>query len=569
MAICPGAVRFRWPIPFSLGFVCFWLIAFWVVATAASAGQATVSTYHNDKGRTGHNLLETTLTLSNVNSTQFGRIFSQYVDGYIYAQPLYVPNVSVAGLGTHNAVFVATMNDSVYAFDADNRAGSNAQPLWKVSFIDPKKGITTVSSNDVNCSDLITPEIGVVGTPVIDTTSGTLYVVARTKEKKGVFYQRLHALDIGSGAEKFGGPVVIQASVAGTGNGSVNGTLSFNPQIQNQRSALLLQNGQVYIAWGSHCDSGGYHGWLMAYDDKSLEQKGAWATTPNGEQGAIWESGSGPAGDESLNTYFATGNGTFDANSAGTDYGQSMVKLASPKKGTFAVLDYFTPYNGPNLNVGDFDIGSGGLMLLPDQTSGPVLHLLIQGDKVGNIYLVNRDNMGHYNAQNNNQIVQYLAGAELGMWNSPTFWNNRIYFGAANDTLKEFGFNPSNGLLNTAPASQTTAPFPYPGTTISVSANQDSNAIAWGLDNSSYKTNTGAVLHAYDAKNLATELYNTNQNASRDNPGGAVKFAVPTVVNGKVYVGTQSKLSVYGLISSSSQGKESSVRSSDGSSRLK
>lgn len=525
----------------------------WLLTALSSYGaaQATVATYHNDKGRTGNNLLETMLTLNNVNPTQFGKLFSQFVDGFIYSQPLYVPNVNVAGLGTHNVVFVATMNDSVYAFDADGHTGSNAQPLWKASFINPKSGITTVPAADVNCSDLYSPKIGIVGTPVIDTTGGTLYVVARTKES-GVYYQRLHALDITSGAEKFGGPVVIQASVLGSGSGSIHGTITFDPLIQNQRSALLFQNEMIYIAWGSHCDSGSYHGWLMAYDHASLAQKGVWVTTPNGSLGAIWESGSGPAGDLSQNTYFAVGNGTFDANLAGTDYGQSIVKLAPPSNNTFSVLDYFTPYNGPNLNVGDYDIGSGGAMLLPDQTKGPHLHLLVQGDKVGNIYLVDRDNMGHYNAANNNQIVQCLAGAELGMWNSPTWWNNRIYFGAAGDVIKAFGLNTSTGLLTTTPTSQTAKAFAYPGTTTSISANQDSNAILWALDNSTYKTNSGAALYAYDATNLATELYTSSQKFNRDNPGAAVKFAVPTVANGKVYVGTQTKLSVYGLLSSAS-----------------
>ena len=522
-----------------------------VVLNGYGSAQATVATYHNDKGRTGNNLLETTLTPSNVNPSQFGKLFSQFVDGFLYAQPLYVPNVSITGLGIHNVVYVATMNDSVYAFDADSKSGGNAQPLWKVSFINPKSGITTVPASDVNCEDLITTKIGIVGTPVIDTGSGTLYVIARTKES-GAYYQRLHALDIKSGSEKFGGPVVIQASVPGSGSGSVQGTISFDPQIQNQRSALLFQNGMVYIAWGSHCDSGYYHGWLMAYDHATLAQKGVWISTPNGDLGAIWESGSGPAGDESSNTYFAVANGAFDANIAGTDYGQSMVKIAPPSSGSFVMLDYFTPYNGPNLNVGDYDIGSGGAMLLPDQSKGPHLHLLVQGDKAGNIYLVDRDNMGHYNALNNNQIVQCLAGAELGMWNSPTWWNNRVYFGAAGDSLKAFGLNTGSGLLTTTPTSQTVKVFGYPGTTTSVSANQDNNAIVWALDNATYKTTSGAVLYAYDATNLATELYASTRRSTRDNPGAAIKFAVPTVANGKVYVGTQTKLSVFGLLPTAS-----------------
>ncbi len=511
-----------------------------------AAGQATVSTYHNDKQRTGNNLLETTLTPSNVNSTQFGKLFSQPVDGFIYAQPLFVPNLSISGK-THNVVFVATMNDAVYAFDADSNTGSNSSPLWKASFINPPT-VTTVPTSDVNCTDLIANQIGIMGTPVIDTATNTLYVIARTKES-GTYFQRLHALDITTGAEKNGGPVVIQATVAGTGEGSVNGSISFDAKIQNQRSALLRQNGDIYIAWASHCDNGAYHGWLMAYDKKTLVQEAAWLTTPNGSDGAIWESGSGPAGDPSSNIYFATGNGTFDANTGGSDYGQSVVKLAPPSGATFAVLDYFTPYNGPGLNSGDFDIGSGGVMLLPDQTKGPHLHLLVQGDKVGNIYLINRDNMGHYNSQNNNQIVQYLAGVELGMWNSPAWWNNNVYFGASGDSLKAFSLNKTTGLLSTTPTSQTAKVFSYPGTTPSISANQTTNAILWALNNTTYKTTHGAVLHAYDATNLATELYNSNQNSSRDNPGPAVKFTVPTVANGKVYVGTQTQLSVFGLLS--------------------
>jgi PQQ-like domain len=510
------------------------------------SAQATVATYHNDNQRTGNNRLETTLTPSNVNSSEFGKLFSQTVDGFIYAQPLYVPNVKVGSV-THDIVFVATMNDSVYAFDADSNSGSNASPLWKVNFTNPAKGITTVSTTDVNCPDTITTEIGIMGTPVIDTSGGTIYVIARTKES-GKFFQRLHALDITSGAEKFGGPIVIQASVSGTGKGSVKGTLSFNALIENQRSALLLQNGLVYVAWGSLCDKNTYHGWLMAYNSTTLAQTAVWVTTPNASEGAIWASGSGPAGDSSFNTFIPIANGTFDVNTSGKDYGQSMVKLGPPANNTFSVLDYFEPYDGTNLDTGDHDIGSGGMVLLPDQTGGPHLHLLVQSDKVGNIYLVDRDNMGQYNSQNNNQIVQYLPAANRGMWNSPTWWNNNVYFGASSDVLKAFAFNTTTGLLSTTPTSQSAKSFAYPGTTGSVSANQTTNGIFWALNNSGYKTTGAAVLHAYDATNLASELYNSGQNSTRDNPGPAVKFTVPTVANGKVYVGTQTKLSVFGLL---------------------
>jgi hypothetical protein len=513
-------------------------------STAKSSTIATVSTYHNDKQRTGQNLLETTLNTTNVNSTQFGKLFSQKVDGYIYSQPLYVPSLTI-GSATHNVVFVTTMNDSVYAFDADSNTGANANPLWKVNFLGT--GITTVPSSAVDCTGTITTQIGIMGTPVIDATTGVMYVVARTEES-GAYYQKLHALDITTGAEMYGGPVTIAASVIGTGTGSSGGMLSFDALIQNQRSALLFQNSQVYIAWGSHCDKNSYHGWLMAYGYKTLDQKAAWVTTPDGNEGAIWDAGSGPAGDTSNNIFLAIANGTFDVNTGGTDYAQSLVKLAPPSGGTFTVSDYFTPYNGPSLDTGDWDIGSGGIMLLPSQTKSPVQQLAVQGNKSGDIYVVNRQNMGHYNSENNNQIVQYLPNADKGQWNSPAWWNENVYFGGSDDTLKAFGLDTTTGLLSTTPTSTTTHKFNYPGTTPSISANQAKDGVLWALDNSSYKTSTGAVLYAYDATNLATELYDSSQNSARDDPGGAVKFQVPTVANGKVYVATQTQLSVFGLL---------------------
>jgi hypothetical protein len=513
---------------------------------AACLAQVSVPLYHNDRQRSGHNTEETRLTPHNVNVKHFGKLFSQPVDGYIYAQPLYQEDVVLANKSVHNVVFVATMNDSVYAFDADSNTGGNAKPLWQAIFINPSLGITPVPTADVGCSDIITPEIGILSTPVLHPIGGTLYVLARTKES-GQYVQRLHALDIGSGAEKFGGPVVIQASVPGTGSGSSGGVIHFQPLIQNQRSALLLQGGLVYIAWGSHCDAGAYHGWLMAYGATTLQPAGVWVTTPNGSRGAIWESGNGPAGDASDHVYVAIGNGTFDVNNSGIDYGQSIVKLSTPTQGTFSVLDYFTPYNALNLDPEDMDIGSGGAALLPNQDSGPNIHLLVQADKEGTIYLVNRDQMGHYNPNNNDQIVQWIPKAELGMWNSPALLDNTVYLGANGDYLKAFSFKSSTGLLSVTPASQTTNTFGYPGTTPSISSDKHRNGIVWALDNSSYKNTSGAVLYAYDAANLATELYSSNQDAARDNPGPAVKFAVPTVANGRVYVGTQTQLSVFGL----------------------
>jgi hypothetical protein len=522
--------------------------AMWVcLMPAAAPGQATVTTYHNDNARTGQNLNETILATSNVSTSTFGRLFSVPVDGFVYAQPLYLSNVSVSNLGTHNVVYVATENDSVYAFDADGIAGTNANPLWHVSFLN--SGATTLSTSDVSCTD-ITPQIGITSTPVIDSTSGTLYVVARTKEN-GSFVQRLHALDVTSGAEKFGGPVVIQASVPGSGTGSVNGTVSFDAQSQNQRAGLLLQNGMVYIAWGSLCDVSPYRGWVMAYGAQSLAQVAAVITTTTAVGGGIWEAGSGLAADEFFDVYFATGNGAFDANSGGSDYGNSIVKLGLPTSGGFPVADYFTPYN--QSTFGSSDLGSGGVLLLPDQAAGSAHpHLAVQAGKLGEIYLLDRDNMGHFNASNNSQIVQDIPGAlPNGEWNLPAWWNNTLYFSGKSDPIRAFAFNPTTETFATIPSSVSTKVFGYPGTTPSLSANGTGAAILWAINSTTYASSAPAALFAYDASNLAKQLYSTGQNGARDNPGPAVKFTVPTVANGKVYVGTQTLLSVFGLFAAS------------------
>src|SRR5579859_7170713 len=519
-----------------------------IFGTAQLTVLYAVVTYHNDMGRTGEDISETVLTPATVNKTHFGRQFSQPVDGYIYAQPLYMPGVNIAG-GVHNVVYVATEHDSVYAFDADNNAGANANPLWKVSLIPP--GGSTVSSGDAGCGDLV-PEIGITSTPVINANTGTLYVVSKTKES-GKFFQRLHALDITSGAEKFGGPVTIQASVKGTGDGS-NGTgvVTFNPLREHNRTSLLLQNGLVYIGWASHCDNGPYHGWLMAYNPATLAQVAVFNTSPNSGLSGIWMAGAGLAGD-GTNVFFATGNGTFDVNSGGKDYGDSIMSVGPPSAGTppttFPVLSYFTPFNQSNLNGGDVDVGSGGVLLLPTQT-GQHPHLLVQVGKGNTIYLVDRDNMGGYCASctsRDTQIVQELQGAVGGMWGMPAFWNNNIYFGGSGDRVKAYSFNATgNGLLSTNPTSRSTVGIGSFGPTPSVSANGNSNGIVWVIQADAYGGPGSAILRAFDATNLATELYNSNQNAG-DSPGGSVKFTVPTIANGKVYVGTSSQLSVYAL----------------------
>ncbi len=502
---------------------------------------AQVATQHNDNNRTGQNLNETILNPTNVNVNQFGQLFSQTLDGYVYAQTLYVPNVSIPGQGTHNVVYVATEHDSVYAFDAD----ANLPSLWHTSFINAAKGITTLSSNDVGCSDLV-PEIGITGTPAIDTTSGTLYVVSNTKQN-GKFFQQLHALDITTGAEKFGGPILINAKVKGTGDGSVNGYVHFDPLKNHQRPGLLLQNGSVYIGWASHCDIGPYHGWVMSYDSQTLRQNGVWNSTPNAGLGGFWSGGSGIAADSSNNLYVASGNGMFDVNTGGRDYGDSIIKLSPPTNDRFKVADYFTPYDQGSLYNGDVDLGSGGVLLLPDQV-GPYPHLLVESGKEGTIYLISRDNLGHYNPNNNDQIVQSLNTAIGGVWGMPAWWNNNIYFGGQYDYLKAYSFNPSTELLSTNPTSESGTYYSYPGPTPSISANGTTNGIAWTLQTDGTGPNGAAILHAYDATNLANELYNTTQNASRDTPGGAVKFTVPTIANGKVYVPAVDVLNIYGIL---------------------
>jgi hypothetical protein len=507
--------------------------------------QVRVTTYHNDNARTGQNTAETTLTPANVNSNQFGKLFSTTLDGgYVYAQPLYMPNVNIAG-GTHNVLYVATEHDSLFAIDADSGA-----MLWQQSFINPSAGITTVSSGDVGCGDLV-PEIGITSTPVIDPGTGTIYLVAKTKEN-GNFVQRLHALDITTHAEKFGGPVVISATSQGR---------TFDPLKQHNRPGLLLENGHVVIAWASHCDNGPYQGWVISYNAGNLAQEAVFNTEPdatNGFFGGIWMSGDGVAADASGNLYFATGNG--DYRSATGDWGDSIVKLSGPSSGAFTVADWFTPFNQSSLSGGDTDLGSGGVMLLPNLPSGQ--QLLVQMGKEGKIYLIDRNNMGKYCPDRNPpcngsdpQIVQEIPGATNGIWGSPAYWNGNVYYGGGNDggspdNLKAFSFNANNsGLLSVSPTSKSSNSFAFATAAPVVSANGNTNGIVWIVDNSAFGSSCCQALYAFDATNLAAMLYNSNQaSGQRDVPGGAVKFSAPIIANGKVYMGSQGKVSAFGII---------------------
>jgi hypothetical protein len=495
-------------------------------------------TYHNDNLRTGQNLNETVLTPANVNADRFGKLLSYPLDGLAYASPLYVANVNISGQGFYNVVYVATEHDSVYAFDAD---GLSSVPLWKVSFLGP--GVTTVPATDTGGGDDIAFEVGITGTPVIDAASGTLYVVAKTKEGT-TYVQRLHALDIASGAEKFGGPVVIQASVTGTGSGSQGGQVPFDALRENQRPALLLSNGVVYIGFASHADAAPYHGWVLGYDKATLQLVMRFNATPNALGAGIWMGGGGLSADADGNLYFTTGNGTFDVNTGGIDYGDTFLKI-SPSGN---VLDYFTPHDQGIMDTGNWDLGSGAPSLLPDQ-GGLNPRLIVGAGKTGTVYLVNRDNMGHYNPSNDNQIVQSLVSAfprgtpEPGNDSSPAYFNGVVYFSPISDTIQAFSI--TNGLLSTAPISRSSTVFAYPGGGMAISANGGSNGILWAVQRPT--DSTPGVLRAYDATNLASELYNSSQAGSLDTLDVAAKFNCPIVVNGKVFITSRSQLTVYGL----------------------
>ncbi len=493
-----------------------------------------VLTYHNDVSRTGLNPSETTLTPANVNVDHFGRLFSFPVDGYIYGQPLYVQNVTVPGKGKFNVVYVTTSHDSVYAFDAD---GKVTAPLWKVGFINPSGGITSVTKAALN-GNSTQPETGITSTPVIDAGTGTMYLSAETLEN-GNFVHRLHALDITTGAEKFGGPVVITATVSGNGVGGNGGTVAFNPMLEMQRPGLLLNNGHVYVAFGSQADFGPYHGWIFSYDAATLAKTAVWNVTPDGQDGAIWMGGAGLAADASGAVYAVSANGDFNASSGGRNYSDSILKIAADLS---SVLDYFTPFNQVQFATFDIDMGAGGILLPPDQP-GAHPHIAITSNKNGNVYVVDRDNMGHIHPNDNQQALAYMesavgTGTEDDNFSSPAYWNGFVYFGGANDKLKAFQL--SNGELSTAPVATSGNTFGFQGATPSVSSNGNNGAIVWAVGQDS-------VLHAYDATNVANELYNSEQNAGRDALDTPMPhFVTPTVANGKVYVGAKMALIVYG-----------------------
>jgi len=542
----------------------------------------SVLQYRNDSGNTGQNLLETTLTPSNVNPTDFGKLYQYPVDGYVYGQPLYMANLAIPGQGTHNVVFVVTEHDSVYAFDADGNVGPDGTPLlWHDSFINPAAGITTLNQADVFGVGDIVPEVGITATPVIDQATGALYEVSKTKDiENGTEHvvQELHALSVATGKEMFGSPVVIGdttvnpdgsytynsgPSVAGTGDGSVNGVLTFNALSQNERAALVLHDGVVYLSYSSHGDTYPNHGWVLGYSAQNLQLTAVFCTTPNGSDGTIWGAGEGLAVDSQGDMYFVTGNGTFDTTfdpntgfPIDGDYGDAVVKIAvdpstSPSNPNIngwglKVLDYFTPSDQETLNENDTDFGSGGPLLLPATATGP--QVLFAAGKEGTIFVIDTDTgkMGEFDPNQNN-IYQEIQGQVGGMFGTPVYFNGSVYYGPVGDYIKAFQLQ-ANNMLSTSPTSTSPENFGYPGLNPAISADGSSDGIVWATDNTAVASQGPAVLYAYDATNLGNELYNSSDSGARDQAGGAVKFAVPTVTDGMVYVGGEYALTIYGLI---------------------
>ncbi|HEY6248444.1 MAG TPA: IPT/TIG domain-containing protein [Candidatus Angelobacter sp.] len=585
-----------------LATVCILLLCCSVLLPLQSEGQTSVTTYRYDNSRSGVNSQEAVLSPFNVTASQFGKWFSQSVDGYIFAQPLYVPNLAIPGRGTHNVVFVATETDKVYAFDAD----SNQSALWSRTLIDTAHGELPMNTPDpsTGTSDvtdsgyaktvngIMGPKVGITSTPVIDLSSNRMYVVTKSKypdpsnPANYLFIYRLHALDITTGVESIP-PVPIQPPSSWQG-------VPFNPLYHLNRSALLLSNGTVYVTFASHGDwqdqppqpqnpLHSWYGWMFAYAASSLSQKAYWVATPSGKNAGIWMSGAGPAADASGNIFLATGNGDFggiallgEQNWDG-NFGTSILKLAStpniasPNGNGLQVFDYFTPYNQSHIgdrNV-DLDLGAGGVLLLPDQVGSTThRHLLLLAGKDGTIYLVDRDNMGQFCTTcttTDTNIVQEIPSAFTSnggpnFYGMPVYWNQAAYFWGINDYLKAFSLN--NGVLSTSPV-QTAAdrygPIFFPGymdtlgANPTVSADGSLSGIVWSLSSEYFYPLGGPdmsvheVLRAHDASNLSL-LYSSGDN-SNDNAGLPVKFAVPTVANAKVYVGAQNQLTVYGLFS--------------------
>jgi hypothetical protein len=519
------------------------------IATAYLTNFPGIYTNRYGNGRGGLNSQETILTPTNVNVATFGKVFSYPIDGGVHAQPLYVANVYIPNPlngtpGYYNVVYVATEHDSVFAFDAD---GNVAGPLWVTSFINPPTVVTIPGG----CFHAAISEIGTMATPVINPATKAIYVEARTLENPtsqcvGKYVHKLHALDITTGQEKFGGPVTVQGSVPGTGAGSVNGVLYFNPKTQNVRPGLLLsktsQDTDYTVFFGSASleDIPPFHGWVLGYDSRTLAKKYIFCTTPNGNDGGIWQMGGGLAADGYGNIFVQTGNGSFDNK---INFGESVLKL-TPSNGVLALVDYFTPDHYILLNRHDWDVSSGGLLLLPLQAGGA--QLMVGGGKEGTIYVMNRNHLGGYNPAGD-QIVQEIVGAirssvvggsVFGIWGTASYFQNKVYIFGEQDYPKMFQLN--NGSLPTTATSVGPTLMKHPNPTISASGG--TNGIVWILQFDQ------VILWAYDPNDLTHEYYDTHQDPKRDRPDGGLEAVTPTVANGRVYVATRQNLDAYGLL---------------------
>lgn len=495
-----------------------------------------VVTYHYDIQRTGQNLKETTLTTSNVNSTTFGKVGEFSVDGQIDGQALFLSQLAISGQGNKDVLYVATENDTVYAVDAQSISGSSATVLWKTSVLATGESAAT----SLPCGNIF-PK-GITATPVIDRGRNAIYVEAMSQDSSGNIIHRLHALNLTNGSELFGGPTTITATYPGTGGNSSGGVVTFLPSVQHERAAMLESGNIIYTAWsGMYGDCGEYSAWVIAYDAGTLKQTSAIDLVPDNHGGGMWMGGGGPAADASGNVYVVSGNGFGDTPGTNSSYGNSLVRLSTSSGLT--VGDYFTPFNTTSEDNADADFGSAGPLLLPDLTdaSGATRHLAVGAGKDGNLYVVDRDNLGQFNSATNNVYQQFpLSSGENH--SSPVFFNNTVYVGPTNSSLKAFPV--SKAMLATSPSSQTAHVFGGNGTVASISANGATQGIVWALDWSA------GILFAYDSTDLTKELYDSNQAASNRDHFSAVggHFITPMDANGRVYIGTKSSVAVFALL---------------------
>ena len=525
------------------------LMALLTFALPASRLQAQVLTSQMNAARTGADTSETLLTPRNVNARDFGHRFRIPADGDVFAQPLVLPHVRLADGQVRDIVFIATEHCSVDAWDAHV---TSVRPIWHTSFIKPGAGITSIPFREVQCP-FIQPEVGITCTPTIDPGSGTIYVLARTREAVSGgavrYVQRLHALDVRTGRERAGSPVEIRATVQGKGDGAANGKLEFDPLRENPRASLLLTQGRIVLCWASSCDVGPYHGWVMAFDASTLAARGVLATTPDARQGGIWQSDTGPAADGAGRIFAITGNGGFDADRGGSDLGNSVLALSADGD-LMRVTDSFTPFDQAELDAQDGDLGSGGPILAGGDATGPAR--LVFASKDGKLYVLDPQHLGGYHEGRDAGAVQSFASSH-GEYGAPAYWNGHVYIQGSDAPLRDHALR--NGQLDPQPVAHSAAVMPNPGATPTVSAHGARDGIVWMIQSKPFgAADRPAILRAFDAANVGRELWTSEQDSARDRAGVALRFTIPAVSGGNVYVGTRGGVDVYGLLPSAGAG---------------